>query len=43
MSVCRVLLIVYTHTASQGSCARTYTVQAGDFCDLISEENNVST
>ncbi|PAV18217.1 carbohydrate-binding module family 50 [Pyrrhoderma noxium] len=28
---------------SQGSCARTYTVQAGDFCDLISEENNVST
>lgn len=34
---------LFAQVASAATCTRTYTVQAGDYCDKISAANNVST
>ena len=36
-------LIIILRSAAVAGCARTYTVQEGDYCDKISAANNVST
>jgi LysM repeat protein len=37
------LLAIFARSALAATCSRTYTIKQGDFCDKISEAQNVST